>query len=169
MKKVALALAFILTVSAGFSQQRKRMAKANNMTPEQHATLLVKRMALQLDLTKVQTRKITALYTDMAKQRKVKGDKMRKEAEASKSKLAKNKKQNIRKKRRPRADFETANAALDNRIAFQAKMKKILTPEQYEKFTKLQKRRVKGAKKKMLAKKKMGKKKKMRKRRKGKR
>ena len=170
MKKVALALAFIFTVSAGFYQQRKRMAKKNNMTPEQVATLSAKKLTLQLDLSKDQTRKITALYTDMAKQRKVKGDKMRKEAEASRAKLAKNKKDDVRRQRRPRADFETTNEALDNRIAFQAKMKKILTSEQYEKFSILQKRKV-GKAKKMMAgkKKKMAKNKKMKKRGKGKR
>ena len=95
---------------------------------------------------------------------------MRKEAEASRAKLAKNKKDDVRRQRRPRADFETANEALDNRIAFQAKMKKILTSEQYEKFSKLQKRKV-GKAKKMMAgkKKKMAKNKKMKKRGKGKR
>ena len=55
MKNIAFALAFILTVSAGYSQQRKRMAKADTMTPEQRVTLSVKRMALQLDLSKDQT------------------------------------------------------------------------------------------------------------------
>lgn len=191
MKKVALAFAFILTVSAGFSQQRKRMAKADNMTPEQRATLSVKRMALQLDLSKNQTQEITALYTDMAKQRKVKGDKMRNDAVASRGKLAKikkNSKSNVDFKERVgkaiksgelkkedvnrmrrRVDFDTANDALDNRIEFQAKMKKVLTPEQYKKFTKLQKRKVGKAKKKMGSKKRMDSKKKMRKRGKGKR
>lgn len=171
MKKVALAFAFILTVSAGFSQQRKRMAEADNMTPEQRVTLSVKRMALQLDLSKDQTQKITSLYTDMAKQRKVKGDKMRNDAVASRGKLAKIKKDSknnvdfkervgkaiksgeLKKedviRMRRRVDFDTANDALDNRIEFQAKMKKVLTPEQYKKFTKLQKRKVNTAKKKM--------------------
>lgn len=189
MKKVALVFAFILTVSAGFSQQRKRMGKADNMTPEQRATLSVKRMALQLDLSKNQTQEITALYKDMAKQRKVKGDKMRNDAVASRGKLAKIKKdsknnvdfkervgkaiksgelkkEDVNRMRR-RVDFDTANNALDNRIEFQARMKKVLNPEQYKKFTKLQKRKVNTAKKKMGSKNKM--KNKMRKRGKGKR
>ena len=33
MKKVALVLAFIFTVSAGYSQQRKRMGRVDSMTP----------------------------------------------------------------------------------------------------------------------------------------
>jgi protein CpxP len=174
MKKIAFALAFILTASAGFSQQRKRMGKADMMTPEQRATLTVKRMALQLDLTKDQTQKITALYTEMGTQRKVKGDQMRKDALASRAKLAKIKKESKDKadfkermgraiksgelkkedvkRMRRRVDFDTANTALDNRIEFQAKMKKILNPEQYEKFTKLQKRKIGKAKKKMASK-----------------
>ncbi|MFN0729719.1 hypothetical protein [Polaribacter gochangensis] len=197
MKKIAFALAFIFTVSSGFSQQRKRMAKADTMTPEQRATLSVKKMALQLDLTKDQTKKITALYTEMGKQRKVKGDKMRNDALASRTKLAKIKKESkdradfkervgkaiksgelkkedatlMRRGRgRAKIDFDTANEALDNRIEFQAKMKKILSPEQYAKFTKLQKRKVGHAKKRMDSKKKMKNKKgKMKKRGKGKR
>lgn len=177
MKKIAFVLAFIFTVSAGFSQQRKRMARTNNLTPEQRTTLAVKKMALQLDLTKDQTKKITALYTKMAVERKATGDKMRKDAKASKTKLAKIKKQSkdkadykarVRKaikngelkkgdvnRMRRNVDFETANRVLDNRIEFQAKMKKILSPEQYEKFTKLKKRKIGNAKKKMASKKKM--------------
>ena len=93
MKKIALVLAFIFTVSAGYSQQRKRMGRVDSMTPEQRVTLSVKRMALQLDLSKDQTTKITALYIEMGKQRKVKGDQMRKDAMASKTKLAKIKKE----------------------------------------------------------------------------
>ncbi len=189
MKKIALVLAFIFTVSAGYSQQRKRMGRVDSMTPEQRATLSVKRMALQLDLSKDQTTKITALYTEMGKQRKVKGDQMRKDAMASKTKLAKIKKESkdnadfkekvekaiksgeLKKgdlnKMRRRVDFDSANKALDNRIEFQSKMKNILTPEQYEKFTKLQKRKMGDAKKRMGAKNKM--KGKMKKRGKGKR
>ena len=196
MKKVALVLAFIFTVSAGFSQQRKRMAKKNNMTPEQRATLSAKKLTLQLDLSKDQTRKITALYKDMAKERRAKGDKMKKDAMASKAKLAKIKKNSknnadfkarvqkelkagrlqkedvalLRRGRgKAKMDFETANKALDNRIAFQTKMKKILSPEQYQKFSKLQKRKVGKAKRMMAVKKqKMAKKRKMKKRSKGK-
>lgn len=194
MKKLALALALIFTVSAGFSQQRKRMARNNNMTPEQRATLTAKKLTLQLDLSKDQTRKITALYTKMAKERKAKGDKMKKGAMASKAKLAKIKKQSknnadfkervqkelkagrlqkedvalLRRGRgRAKVDFDTANKALDNRIEFQSKMKKILSPEQYQKFTKIQKRNASMVKKKMAARKgKMAKKKKMAKKRK---
>jgi len=189
MKKVAFVFVFIFIVSAGFSQQRKRMDKADNMTPEQRVTLSVKKMALQLDLSKDQTQKITALYTDTAKQRKVKGDKIRNDAIASRGKLAnikkeskdnadfkervgkaiksgELKKEDVNRMRR-KVDFDTANDALDNRIEFQSKMKKVLTPEQYKKFTKLQKRKVINAKKKMGSKNKI--KNKMRKREKGKR
>lgn len=194
MKKVALALAFIFTVSAGFSQQRKRMARNNNMTPEQRATLTAKKLTLQLDLSKDQTRKITALYKDMAKKRKVKVDKKKKDAMASRAKLAKIKKQSkdnadfkarVQKElkagrlqkedvalmrrghRRAKVNFETANKALDNRIEFQSKMKKILSPEQYQKFTKIQKRNASMAKKKLAVRKgKMAKKNKKAKKRK---
>ena len=177
MKKIALVLAFIFTVSAGYTQQRKRMGRVDTMTPEQRVTLSVKRMALQLDLSKDQTKKITALYTEMGKQRKAKGDQMRKDAMASKTKLAKIKKESkdnadfkekvekaiksgelkkgdLNRKRR-RVDFDSANKVLDNRIEFQSKMKNILTAEQYEKFKKLQKNKMGKAKGRMAEKRKM--------------
>ena len=194
MKKLALTLAFIFTVSAGFSQKGKRMARNNAMTPEQRATLTAKKLTLQLGLSKDQTRKITALYSKMAKERKARADKMKKNALASRAKLAKIKKQSknnadfkervqkelkagrlqkedvalLRKRRgRVKVDFETANRALDNRIEFQSKMKKILSSEQYQKFTKIQKRNALLLKKKMVVRKgKMAKKSKMTKKRK---
>lgn len=184
MKKIAVTLVLIFTVSIGYSQERRMMNKRTQMTPEQQATIMAKKLALQLDLNKDQTRKITSLYTNMAKDRKAKGMKMRKEATAEREKLmkikkssknnadfkmkvekavkeGKIKKESLRRgKTRRQIDYASANKALDNRLDFQNKMKRILTPEQYQKFKKLQKNRVakvnkhqKGMKKRKMQKK----------------
>lgn len=174
MKKVALLLAFIFTVSAGFSQQRKRMHRADNLTPQQRTTLNVKRLALALDLTKDQTNKVAKLYSKMANERMQHIQKNRKKNAVAKEKLMKIKKvskdradfkrrveaaikkgelkkEDLRKMRRRQVDFETANKALDKRIEFQSKMKRILTPEQYKKFKNLKKYKVAKTKKRRIA------------------
>lgn len=172
MKKIIFLLAFILTVSSGFSQKRKRMHKADNMTAEQRTTLAVKKLTLALDLDKNQAKKVTTLYTEMAKKR-MKFRKKRKNAKADSdiliAKIKKNsnskedfkkqvkkaikdgklKKEDFRKMRKRGLSFEEKNKALDHMITLQNKMKKILTKEQYEKFKKMKKHRVKSAKHKM--------------------
>lgn len=165
MKKVAILLALIFTVSAGFSQQRKRTARvADNMTAEQRTTLAVKKLTLALDLDKSQAKKIQSLYSKMGKVRMEKGKKMRKEGMVKREKMMKIKKaskdgadykkrigvaikkgelkrEDLGRRRAKVIDFDTANKALDTRIDFQNKMKKILNPSQYASFKKFQKRK----------------------------
>jgi hypothetical protein len=171
MKKVVFLLAFILTVSSGFSQKRKRMQQANNMSPEQRTTLAVKKLTLTLDLDKSQARKVHNLYSKMAKIRMEKGQKMRKDGMEKREQMMK-----IKKASKDRADykervkkaikegklkkedlgrrgmkrkvpnFDAQNKALDHMIAMQSEMKKILTKEQYAKYKKMQKHRMKTAK-----------------------
>jgi periplasmic protein CpxP/Spy len=158
MKKVALLLAFIFTVSAGFSQQRKRgMNKQNNITPEQQVTLSVKKLTLALDLTKAQAGQLESLFSKMKDNRKEAVIKMKKNAAESKDKIAKIKKDSkddaefkenvgkaikkgdISRMRNNGGDFNSKNQALDNMIALQVGMKEILTKEQFEKYKKMQK------------------------------
>ncbi len=174
MKKIALVLVFILTVSAGFSQQRKRMVrKTDKMSTEQRTTLAVKKLTLALDLDQSQAKKVQKLYSKMAKVRMEKGAKMKKEGMVKREKMMKIKKASKDtedfKKRVKRAvekgelkkedlgrmrrngrgngrDFDSANKTLDMMIAHQTEMKKILTKEQFATYKKMQKRRVKAAK-----------------------
>lgn len=154
MKKVIFLLAFILTVSSGFSQKRKKMHQANNMTPEQRTTLAVKKLTLALDLDKGQAKKVAVLFTKMAKKRKAKGQKVRKEMMAKREKMMKERKEGKHQKERKGKmrvkkrgqNFDAQNNALDHMIALQSEMKKILTKEQYAKFKKMKKRRIKSAK-----------------------
>ena len=170
MKKIVFLLAFILTVSSGFSQKRKRMQQANNMSPEQRTTLAVKKLTLTLDLDKNQAKKVHNLYSKMAKARMGKRQEMRKEGMAKREEMMKIKKASKnradfkkriekaikegklkkedlgRKRMRKGPDFDAQNKALDHMIAMQSEMKKILTKEQYTKYKKMQKHRVKTAK-----------------------
>ena len=176
MKKIALVLAFIFTVSAGFSQQRKRMVrKTDQMSTEQRTTLAVKKLTLALDLDKSQAKKIHKLYSKRAKVRMEKGAKMKKEGMVKREKMMKIRKaskdkgdykQRVKKAiekgeikredlrgmkrsvrvRKGGGDFDSANKALDRMIAHQSEMKKILTKEQYATYKKMQKNRVKAAK-----------------------
>ena len=192
MKKVLFLLAIIFTTSSAFSQKGKRMHQANNMTLEQRTTLAVKKLTLALELDKKQAKKIEALYSKMAKNRMEKGQKMRKESMVKREKMMKIKKaskdradfkrrvekavkdgelkkEDLRMQRRRKTNFDAQNKALDHMIALQSEMKKILTPEQFEKFKKMKKRRVKSAKNKMGKRKKVMKKRKMEKHHQGER
>ena len=142
MKKIAslliLVFAFSLTMHA--QKKRKRMPK-EKMTVEQQATLAVKKMALELELTTAQQRKLTPIITKQITERRAQGDKMRK-ARGEKKKLEATER------------YDRANKMLDKRLAFQKEMKSILTTEQFEKFKEQSKKRKKGMKMKMMKKKK---------------
>jgi len=154
MKKVIFLLAFILTVSSGFSQKRKRVHQANTMTPEQRTTLAVKKMTLALDLDKNQAKKVAVLFTKMSKKRIAKGQKVRKERMVKREKMMKERKAGKLKKghkgkmrvKKRGQNFDAQNKALDHMIAMQSEMKKILTKEQYATYKKMKKRSVKTAK-----------------------
>lgn len=159
MKKVVFLLACILTVSSGFSQERKRVHQANHMTPEQRTTLAVKKMTLALDLDKNQAKKVAALFTKMSKKRIAKVQQVRKEGmmkrdktmklkkAAKKRKLSKEDIGKMRKVRKKRgSSFDAQNKALDRKIAMQSEMKKILTKDQYTTYKKMHKHRMKTAK-----------------------
>lgn len=137
MKKIAsilfLVLAVVFTTDA--QQKRKRM-KREQMTPEQQTTLAVKKMALALELSEAQQRKVKPiLLAEMT---------ARAAARKQMQQARKNQEKASAKKR-----FETANAHLDRQLAFQKKMKSILNAEQFEKFRKMQARRKMAGKKRM--------------------
>ena len=154
MKKIIFLLVFILTVSSGFSQKRKRVHQANHMTSEQRTILTVKKLTLALDLDRNQAKKVAVLFTKMAKKRKAKGQKVKKEMMVKREKMMKERKEGKLKKehkgkmrvKRRGQNFDAQNKALDHMIALQSEMKKILTKEQYARFKKMKKRRIKSAK-----------------------
>ena len=172
MKNIAsiLVVVFAFTFTAQ-AQRPNRAQMGSNLTPEQRTTLAVKKMALQLDLTKDQMKKVSDLYAVKGKERAAMVQKIMKERAGTRTELAKIKTESkdqadfkrrvasavkdgkIQKgsmqRMRPVADFESQNKALDAQLDFQNKMQKILTPVQYEKFKKMRNGKMKMAKNKM--------------------
>jgi hypothetical protein len=145
MKKLAslLVLVFAFTMTAQAQKKHKRKHK-EKLTAEQQANLTVKKMALALELTTAQQRQVKPLILDQVNKRRAAYEKMKKHKESKKELSADER-------------YKLANAKLDNKLAFQRKMKSILNDAQFEKFKKLDKHR-KRSKGKMMKRKKMMKK-----------
>lgn len=133
MKQFAsiLVLVFAFTLSA--QAQKKRNEKRPELTIEQQTNLAIKQMTLTLDLSEKQQNQITPIMT----------------AQAASKKTAMEKRREMRKnKTKPTADeiYEMKSKFLDNQIAFKNSMKEILNEEQFEKFQKMAKRKMKKGK-----------------------
>ena len=133
MKQFAsiLVLVFAFTLSA--QAQKKRNEKRPELSIEQQTNLAIKQMTLTLDLSEKQQNQITPIMT----------------AQAASKKTAKEKRREMRKnKTKPTADeiYEMKSKFLDNQIAFKNSMKEILNEEQFEKFQKMAKRKMKKGK-----------------------
>jgi len=132
MKKLLLIAIALITVNATAQEQKRegqrkgRMEKAQyfkDFSPEEMATLQTKKLALDLDLTETQQQKIQAIHLEQAKARKT-------EMEARKKTRTEGKKEIATKDDR----FKRANSQLDKKLAMKAKMKDILSKEQFEKW-----------------------------------
>lgn len=128
MKKLILAIALVASTLT-FAQDRK--ARGEKLTPEQQTELQVKRMTLELDLDAKQQKEIKAILLEQAKKREAKMAEMKVKRE---------------KGEKPSADekFEMKSRMLDNQIENKAQMKKILKPEQYQKWEDKQSERKKN-------------------------
>ena len=126
-----LVLVFAFTLSA--QAQKKRNEKRPELSIEQQTNLAIKQMTLTLDLSEKQQNQITPIMT----------------AQAASKKTAMEKRREMRKnKTKPTADeiYEMKSKFLDNQIAFKNSMKEILNEEQFEKFQKIAKRKMKKGK-----------------------
>lgn len=119
-------LATIITAQAQEERPERKDHKRENrkemlqqLTPEQMAQLQTKRMALELDLNESQQRELMALNTELATKRKTKVEELRKKKAEGKTLTAEER-------------FSELNIKLDEELAVQAKMKKILNEEQYQ-------------------------------------
>ncbi len=102
------------------TESRKEMRqKMKDLTPEQVASLKTKKMTLQLDLTETQQAKVEELQLEIAKKRKEHFENRKDRKELTSDEL-----------------FEKRSEMLDGKIALKAKMKSILTEEQYQKWEK---------------------------------
>lgn len=129
MKKI-IAIAIALISLQGIAQERRQFAdrmerphRMNDLTPEQAATLRTKHMTLNYDLTKSQQDEIYKLNLENAKAKK---DMM----ESLKAKKESGEWQKPSSEER----YKMMNDRLDHQIAVKAKMKNILTKEQYSKW-----------------------------------
>ena len=122
MKK--LFLAALLSVSMIAVSQKREQKGDDQLTIEQRTELKVKKMTLELDLNAKQQKELTALYLE-------EGKKM--EGKRAEMKSKKEKEEKPSKEER----FAMKNKRLDNQIDMKGKIKKILTPEQMEKFEKM--------------------------------
>jgi periplasmic protein CpxP/Spy len=128
MKK-SIALAFLLLGLITFAQEKQANMKGKqvkterneNFTAEQKATLQVKKMTLNLDLTSKQQTEIQKLVLEQAKKSEVKKNEMKAKREKG-------------VKPTDEERFKNKSEMLDAKIAMKAEFKKILTPEQMAKF-----------------------------------
>ena len=108
-------------------QKTNKMA---NLSAENRATLMSKKMTLKLDLSKEQQAKVYQLFLEKTQKRK--DPKLTKQETKPTKEMS----------------FETLNKRLDQKIAFKAEMKSILTKEQYARWSKMSSRKGKPHKRK---------------------
>lgn len=133
MKQFASILVLVFAFTLSTQAQKKRNEKRPELSIEQQTNLAIKQMTLTLDLSEKQQNQITPIMT----------------AQAASKKNAMEKRREMRKnKTKPTADeiYEMKSKFLDNQIAFKNSMKEILNEEQFEKFQKIAKRKMKKGK-----------------------
>ncbi|WP_123896328.1 hypothetical protein [Aureibaculum marinum] len=129
MRKSILIGGFMVLITIGaFAQHQRKGFNKSDMTPDQMAELQTKKMALHLDLTEAQQKKVY----DLNKEQAVKREARRKEMMALREKG---------EKPTDRNSYEKQKSRLDELLARQESMKKILSEEQYETWKTSMKRR----------------------------
>lgn len=108
--------------------QAKLEGRAQQLSAEQKTELQVKRMTLDLELTEKQQKEIKSLVLEQNQ----KLEERRKDRDQRREEMAK-----MTKDER----FKMQSQALDDELAFQAKVKKILTDDQYVKWQAQRERR----------------------------
>ena len=136
MKKTIgiLAIAFLVSTTINAQGKRNKIGQKNEFSPEQHATLQTKRMALHFDLDKNQQK---AVYNLKKKQAE--------EHQKNVRILKQNKKKGVRLTNDERFQFQ--NNRLDRQLENKVEIKKILTKKQFGKWENDYKFRMKDGKK----------------------
>jgi len=123
MKKTVTLVLMMVGITAFAQQNQTPLKEKPNFTPEQLAELRSKELALQIDLNASQIKQVQALVLKNARERQD---------------FQKNQKTlKVENGERPTDDelFKMKNERLDKQLAYQGEMKKILTPEQFAKWT----------------------------------
>lgn len=123
MKKLFIALLLAVAIT-GFAQDKKNTtdkserAKREHFTPEQQNELMLKKMTLELDLNAKQQDQMKSIIAEKSAKREA---------------MMKDRKDN---KTKPTTDerFARKNKMLDEQIAMKAKMKNILSADQFTKW-----------------------------------
>ena len=124
MKKVVITIALVLSLTVTMNAQERQAKNRENteqLTPQQRNELHLKKMTLDLDLTPAQQKEIAPLISEQSSKREAKTAEMKANKETKKQLTADEK-------------FEMKNKMLDQQIEHKAKMKKILSKEQFEKW-----------------------------------
>lgn len=124
MKKLIVTIVLVIS-SLSFAQEKSKLS------PEQQTELQVKKMTLDLDLDANQQKELRTILLENAKKREAK-------KRALKEKMSKGQK--------PTSDeqFEMKSKMLDDKIEHKAQLKKILKPEQFQKWEQNQENRTKN-------------------------
>lgn len=123
-------LAFVLLICIAFTsnaqkhQRKHQQHQKPEFTVEQHTTLAVKKMTLALDLTESQQEKMHPLLLVVSTNKQKMKDK-RKENEGKRPEISSDEL------------YAKMIVKLDKKIAFQEKVKKILTKDQYQQWRKM--------------------------------
>jgi protein CpxP len=124
MKKVFLAIVMLIGMTT-FAQEKETKKEAREkLTPEQRVNLQVKRLAKDLDLNSNQIEELHALLEKESAKR-----------ESRKAEMKEKKEKNALNREETKAAIEK------DRAENEAEMKKMLTPEQYEKWVKIREER----------------------------
>jgi hypothetical protein len=128
MKKLIVTIVLVIS-SLSFAQEKSKLS------PEQQAELQVKKMTLDLNLDSKQQNEIKTILLEQNKKREAKKIEMKAKKEKG-TKLSSDEK------------FAMKTKMLDEKIEQKAQMKKILKPEQYQKWEQHQENRTKKMKQK---------------------
>ncbi|MBC5862564.1 hypothetical protein [Flavobacterium turcicum] len=124
MKKVLIAVALIVGMASNAQEKMegRRNARENQLTKEQRQELHLKKMTLDLDLSTAQQKEIQVVLNEQSNKRE--------------TALANRKEKQAANAKKPTADerFAIKNQMLDDQIAMKARMKKILSNEQFKKW-----------------------------------
>lgn len=123
MKKL-LVVAVLLVSLTNFAQVQNNeanRAQREKLSPEQRNQLMLKKMTLDLGLNESQQKEISKIIAEQSAKR-----------EAAMAQRKANKEKGVKPTAEER--FARENKMLDEQIAMQDKMKKILTPDQFKKW-----------------------------------
>lgn len=131
MKTIFTAMGLIFMMTLHAQPEVNKTATPKKMTAEQRAELQSKRLSLQLELNdaqQAQVQKVLVLQFQKADQKRAAHQQDRAEGNTPKTLSADER-------------FELQNQRLDEQMAMQEEMKKILSPEQLEKWKEIRKDR----------------------------